>query len=122
MAMLAAFPSAEGGPPLLWRRPKSASVMVDGKAANIAIQVIPDESHRQGGIFFSRFILSCHINEKSYEIVSLVEDRPPITPGLLIEAFDTLLCIRISSRQAPTKGAKIQIEVDISEQILTQKL
>ena len=55
---------------------------------------------------------------KSYEIVSLVEDRPPIPPGLLIEAFDTLLCIRVSSLQAPTKGATIQFEFDISEYIL----
>ena len=29
--------AAEGGPPLLWRRPKAASIMVDGEAANIAI-------------------------------------------------------------------------------------
>ena len=28
-------------------QPKAASIMVDGKAANIAIQVIPDESHPQ---------------------------------------------------------------------------
>ena len=27
--------------------PSAASIMVDGKAANIAIQVIPDESHPQ---------------------------------------------------------------------------
>ena len=33
----------------------------------------------------------CFFAGKSYEIVSLVEDRPPIPPGLLIEAFDTLL-------------------------------
>ena len=35
------------GPPLLWRRPKAASIVVNGNAANIAIQVIPDESHPQ---------------------------------------------------------------------------
>ena len=55
---------------------------------------------------------------KSKEIVSLVKDRPPIPPGLLMEAFDTLLCIRVSSLQAPTKGAQIQFEFDISEYIL----
>ena len=55
---------------------------------------------------------------KSNEIVSLVEDRPPIPPGLLIEAFDTLLCIRVSPLQAPTKGAKIQFEFYIFECIL----
>ena len=35
--------AAEGGHPLLWRRPKAASIMVDGKEANIAIQLIPNE-------------------------------------------------------------------------------
>ena len=52
---------------------------------------------------------------KSYEIASLAEDRPPILPGLMIAAFDTLLCIRVSPLQALTKGAKIQFEFDISE-------
>ena len=55
MAMFAAFLSwvpqqwgaAECGPPLLWRRPMAASIMVDGEAANIARQVILDESHSQ---------------------------------------------------------------------------
>ena len=55
---------------------------------------------------------------KSNEIVSLVKARPPIPPGLLIEAFDTLLCIRVSPLPVPTKGAKIQFEFDISEYIL----
>ena len=55
---------------------------------------------------------------KPNEIVSLVGDRPPIPPGLLMEAFDTLLCMRVSPLQAPTKGAKIQFEFDISEYIL----
>ena len=55
MAMFAAFPStimdsttmgrAPAAPaPLLWRRPEAASIMVDGKAANIAIQPIPNDS------------------------------------------------------------------------------
>ena len=55
MAMFAAFPSTiiepttmgrapEAPAPLLWRRPKAASIMVDGKAANIAIQPIPNGS------------------------------------------------------------------------------
>ena len=44
---------------------------------------------------------------ESNEMVSLVEDRPPHTPWL-IEAFDTLLCARVSSLQAFTNGAKIQ--------------
>ena len=54
------------------------------------------------------------VEGKSYEIVSLVEDRPPIPPGLSIEAFDTLLRIRVSPLQAPTNGAKIKFELDIS--------
>ena len=58
------------------------------------------------GYFFSR---------KSNEIASLVEGRPPIPPGLLIEAFDTLLRIRVPPPKALTKGPTIQFEVDISE-------
>ena len=52
---------------------------------------------------------------KSNEIVCPEEDGPPIPPGLLIEAFDTLLCTRVSPLQALIKGAKIRFEVDISE-------
>ena len=55
MAMLAAFPftmmesttmgrAPEAPAPLLWRRPKAASIMVDGKAANIAMQPVPNDS------------------------------------------------------------------------------
>ena len=55
---------------------------------------------------------------KLNEIVCPEEDRPPIPPGLLIEAFDTLLCIRVFPLQARTKGAKIQFEFDISGYIL----
>ena len=51
MAMFAAFPSTimdsttvelapEAQAPLLWRRPEAASIIVDGEAANIAIQLI----------------------------------------------------------------------------------
>ena len=50
MAMFAAFPSTimdsttmGRAHPLLWRRPKAASIMVDGNEANIAIQLIPNE-------------------------------------------------------------------------------
>ena len=54
MAMFAAFPSTimdsttvgrapKAPAPLLWRRPKAASIIVDGKIANIAIQPIPKE-------------------------------------------------------------------------------
>ena len=57
---------------------------------------------------------------KSNEFVSMVEDRPPTPPGLLIDAFDTLRCIRVSPLQAPTKGATLQFEFDISEYVLTQ--
>ena len=39
--------SFKGRASMLWRRPKTASIMVVGKAANIAIQVIADESHSQ---------------------------------------------------------------------------
>ena len=39
-----------GGPPEAGP-PSAASMMVDGKAANIAIQVIPDEIHPQGRLF-----------------------------------------------------------------------
>ncbi len=53
--MFVAFPSTimdsttmgrapEAPAPLLWRRPEAASIMVDGKAANIAIQPIPNDS------------------------------------------------------------------------------
>ena len=46
--MFAAFPSTimdstTVAAQLLWRRPKAASIMVDGKEANIAIQLIPNE-------------------------------------------------------------------------------
>ena len=54
MAMFAAFPSTimdsttvgqepKAPAPVLWRRPKAASIMVDGKEANIATQLIPNE-------------------------------------------------------------------------------
>ena len=62
MAMFAAFPSTimdsttvglapKAPSPLLWRRPKAASIMVDGKAANMATPMmpIPDADH-----FFNR--------------------------------------------------------------------
>jgi len=55
---------------------------------------------------------------KSNEMVCPEEDGPPIPPGLLIEAFDTLLCIRVFPLQARTKGPKIQLEFDISRYIL----
>ena len=38
-------PSPKAPAPLLWRRPKAASIMVDGKAAIVAIQLYPDEAH-----------------------------------------------------------------------------
>ena len=52
MAVFAAFPSTimesttvgrapEAPAPLLWRRPKAASIMVDGKATNVTIHPIP---------------------------------------------------------------------------------
>ena len=54
MAMFVAFPSTitdcttmgstpEAGAPFWWRRPKAASIMVDGKAANVAIQPNPND-------------------------------------------------------------------------------
>ena len=49
MAMFAAFPSTimEAAGAFGARPTVVESIMVDGKAANIAIQVIPDESHPQ---------------------------------------------------------------------------
>ena len=72
MAMFAASPSTVmdsttvGG---LRRRPPIVveAAMVDGKAAHIAIEVIPDESHPRSKLLFSG---------KSYEIESLIEDTP----------------------------------------------
>ncbi len=54
MAMFGAFPSTimeattmgrapEAPAPLLWRRPEAASIMVVGKAANVAVQPIPND-------------------------------------------------------------------------------
>ena len=59
MAMFATFPSTimesttvepapEAPAPLLWRRPKAASIIVDGKAANIAIQLTPSHADSAG--------------------------------------------------------------------------
>ena len=55
MAMFAAFPSTimesttmgrapEAPAPVLWRRPKAASIVVDGKAGNTATQPNPNDS------------------------------------------------------------------------------
>ncbi len=48
---------AEGGPPLLWRRPKAASILLDGEAANIAIPKIHTQTYIYPNILYILYIL-----------------------------------------------------------------